>query len=107
VVGPDGSILYTGNLAIAVLGRPEQVGRALDRLGPVSGRARFTPPNPDVLALSNCTRMARPFTLPPVGIGALRRTPGLPLAWVGEWYDGGRRGLSERSRRRDGAASSS
>ena len=41
VVAPGGAILYTDNLAIAALGRPEQVGRALALVRPVNGAARF------------------------------------------------------------------
>jgi len=89
-VGPNGSILYTGNLAIAVLGRPDQVARALDRVRPIHGAARFERPDPDVAALSNCVRPPRPFTSLPSQLAALRKAPGLPLAWVGEWYAGGR-----------------
>lgn len=89
-VGQGGSILYTGDLAIAVLGRPEDVGRALELVRPVGGKARLTPPSPRVDALSQCEPAARPFASLDNRIARLRRNPGLPLAWVGEWYAGGR-----------------
>jgi hypothetical protein len=97
VVGPNGSILYTGNLAIAVLGRADQVARALARIRPIRGAARFERPDPDVAALSSCVRAPRPF--PPLRsqLAALRKAPGLPLAWVGEWYAGGRLTSGERT----------
>jgi hypothetical protein len=97
VAGPNGAILYTGNLAIAVLGRPDQVGRALAAVRPVKGAARFSRPDPDVEALSNCTRVARPFTPLPSRLASLRRSPGFPLTWVGPWYAGGRLTNGERS----------
>jgi len=90
VVGPGGAVLYTGDLAIAVLGLPDQVGRALSRIRPVNGAVRFAPPSPGVDALSNCSRAARPFAALASRIATLRRAPGLPLAWVGRWYAGGR-----------------
>lgn len=90
VVGEEGSILYTGDLAIAVLGRPEEVGRALARVHPVNGSASFATPDPAVDALSNCTRLAHPFAPLSSRIAALRKDPGVPLAWLGEWYAGGR-----------------
>jgi hypothetical protein len=97
VVGPSGAVLYTGDLAIAALGRPDQVFRALRRIRPTGGGARFTPPSPGVDALANCARVARPFA--PLGsrVAALRRTPGLPLVWVGQWYAGGRLTGAERT----------
>ena len=58
VVAPGGAILYTDNLAIAVLGRPDQVGRALALVRPVNGAARFKPPSPGVDALDNCIKIS-------------------------------------------------
>jgi hypothetical protein len=89
LVGQDGSILYTGNLAIAALGRPEDVGRALAQVHPVKGSASLATPDPDVEALSNCVRLPHPFTPLSARIAGLREDPGVPLAWVGEWYAGG------------------
>ena len=97
VVGPNGAILYTGNLAIAVLGRADQVGRALAAVRRVGGTKGFTRPDPDVLALSNCTRVAHPFTPLPSRLDALRQAPGFPLTWVGQWYAGGRLTSGERT----------
>ena len=102
-VGPNGSILYTGNLAIAVLGRPDQVGRALARIRPVQGAARFERPDPDVAALSSCIHAPRPFASLPSQLAGLRKAPGLPLAWVGEWYAGGRLTSARAGRQRRGA----
>lgn len=90
VVAPGGAILYTANLAIAVLGRPEQVGRALARVRPVSGRAELQPPSPGVDALDSCVELAHPFAPLAQRLAELRVKPGLPLVWVGEWYAGGR-----------------
>ena len=90
VVGPDGAVLYTGDLAIAVLGPPDQVGRALARIRPVKGAARFTPPSPGADALLGCSPVAHPFAPLASRIAVLRRNPGLPLVWVGPWYAGGR-----------------
>ena len=61
VVAPGGAILYTANLAIAALGRPDQVGRALARVRPINGAATFRPPSPGVDALDNCIKIAHPF----------------------------------------------
>jgi hypothetical protein len=97
VVGQEGSILFTGDLAIAVLGRPEEVGRALARVRPVNGAAAFATPDPAVDALSNCTRLAHPFAPLSARIAALRKDPGMPLAWVGEWYAGGRLTTADRT----------
>lgn len=90
VVAPGGAILYTADLAIAVLGRPEQVGRALAAVRPVNGARRFVPPSPGVDALDNCAEIARPFAPLAQRLAALRTKPGLPLVWVGDWYAGGR-----------------
>ena len=97
VVGPSGAVLYTGELAIAALGRPDQVGRALARIRPVGGRARVTPPSLGVEALASCIRIARPFAPLEARVAALRRDPGLPLVWVGPWYAGGRLTSAERT----------
>jgi hypothetical protein len=97
VVAPGGAILYTADLAIAVLGRPEQVGRALARVRPVSGAAKFQPPSPGVAALDNCIEIANPFAPLAQRITELRAEPGLPLVWVGEWYAGGRLTGAERT----------
>ncbi len=99
VVAPGGAILYTANLAIAVLGRPEQVGRALARVRPVSGRAEFEPPSPGVEALDNCARIEHPFAPLAQRLAELRIKPGLPLVWLGEWYAGGRLTGAERTGR--------
>ena len=72
VVAPGGAILYTADLAIAALGRPEQVGRALAAVRPVNGAARFEPPSPGVDALDNCIKAAHPFA----PLRAARRRPG-------------------------------
>lgn len=96
VVGPSGAILYTGDLAIAVLGRPDQVGRALAQVRPVVGRARLTRPSPAVDALSNCVVDRHPFTALARRAAALRRDPGRPLAWVGAWYAGGQLTSADR-----------
>ena len=97
VVGPGGAVLYTGELAIAALGQPDQVGRALAQIRPVDGRARMTPPSLGVEALTNCIRVARPFASLEDRTAALRRNPGLPLVWVGPWYAGGRLTSAERT----------
>ena len=91
VVAPSGAILYTDDLAIAVLGRPEQVGRALAQVRPVNGAARFKPPSPG-------SRRARQLHQDRASVSLRSRNaspssgskPGLPLVWVGEWYAGGR-----------------
>jgi hypothetical protein len=97
VVAPGGAILYTDNLAIAALGRPEQVGRALERVRPINGAARFTPPSPGVEALDNCIEIEHPFRPLAQRVAQLEQQPGLPLAWVGEWYAGGRFTGAERT----------
>ena len=89
VVGANGSVLYTGELAIAVSGRPDQVGRALAALRPPRGEARFERPSPAIDTLANCSRPDHPFASLGPRIAALRRGTGLPLAWVGPWYAGG------------------
>jgi hypothetical protein len=89
VVGQQGAILYTGDLAIAVLGRPEDVGRALAVVRPVDGAGRFAKPSIGVAALSNCTRLKEPFRPLASRLATLRASPGRPLAWVGDWYAGG------------------
>ena len=86
VVAPSGAILYTADLAIAILGRPEQVGRALAQVRPVSGAVDFQRPSLGVDALDNCIKLAHPFAPLAQRIAELRAKPGLPLAWVGEWY---------------------
>ncbi len=90
VVGQQGAILYTGDLAIAVLGRPEDVGRALALVRPVNGDRELPRPSVGTDALSNCTRLAQPFRPLQSRLATLRRSPGRPLAWVGNWYAGGR-----------------
>jgi len=97
VVAPGGAILYTDDLAIAVLGRPDQVGRALAQVRPVNGAAQFKPPSPGVDALDNCIKIAHPFAPLAQRISQLRQQPGLPLVWVGEWYAGGRLTGAERT----------
>ncbi|MSO95070.1 MAG: hypothetical protein EXQ81_04655 [Thermoleophilia bacterium] len=89
VVGQSGAVLYSGVLAIAVLGRPGQVGRALLRLRPTRGTAAFEPPTLGVEALANCVTRAHPFIPLPERFASLHRMPGLPLAWVGRWFEGG------------------
>jgi hypothetical protein len=89
-VGPNGSILFTGNLAIAVLGRPDQVGRALASVRPVHGAARFARPDPDVAALASCVRAPRPFASLPSRLAGLRKAPGLPRTAIARLYAGGR-----------------
>ena len=83
-------MLYTGDLAIAALGRPEQVGRALSSVRLVNGATRLAPPSPAVDALDSCVKVTHPFTPLATRIAALRNDPGLPLVWVGPWYAGGR-----------------
>ena len=79
VVAPGGAILYTANLAIAALGRPDQVGRALAHVRPINGAATFRPPSPGVDALDNCIKIAHPFTPLARRLAALQKQPGLPL----------------------------
>ncbi len=97
VVAPGGAILYTANLAIAALGRPDQVGRALAHVRPINGAATFRPPSPGVDALDNCIKLAHPFAPLAQRIAGLQKQPGLPLVWVGEWYAGGRLTSAERT----------
>lgn len=97
VVGPGGALLYTGDLAIAALGRPEQVGRALSHVASVSGTGRLTPPSPGVAALDNCVKVTSPFTPLARRVASLRKNPGLPLVWAGQWYAGGRLTGAERT----------
>ena len=75
VVGPTGSVLYTGDLAIAALGRPEQVGRALSSVRLVNGATRLAPPSPAVDALDSCVKVTHPFTPLATRIAALRKRP--------------------------------
>ena len=97
VVGPTGAVLYTGDLAIAALGRPEQVGRALRSVRLVNGATHLAPPSPAVDALDGCVKAKHPFTPLASRIAALRAQPGLPLVWVGPWYAGGRLTGAERT----------
>jgi hypothetical protein len=97
VVGPTGAVLYTGDLAIAALGRPEQVGHALSSVKLVKGATRLAPPSPAVDALDSCVEVTHPFTPLARRIAALRKDPGLPLVWVGTWYAGGRLSGAEKT----------
>jgi hypothetical protein len=97
LIVPDGAVLYTGDVATAVLGRPDQVGRALGRLATVGGSSKLETPSPGVDALQNCVKVAHPFTSLASRLAALRANPGVPLAWMGEWYAGGRLTGAERT----------
>ena len=57
---------------------------------PVNGATRLTPPSPGVDALDNCVKVTHPFTPLAQRIAHSDSDPGLPLAWVGAWYAGGR-----------------
>jgi hypothetical protein len=88
-VGTDGIIVYSGDQTIAVLGTPDQVGRALAALRPVRGAAAFRAPTLDVTPLADCVRVRSPFTPVSTRIASLRTRLRLPVVTAGPWYHDG------------------
>ncbi len=90
-VGTDGVVVYSGDQAIAVLGPPELVGRALAALRPVSGGAALRPPTLGVSPLAGCVRSKNPFEPVSSRLARLSSKLHVPVLTAGPWFNDGQR----------------
>ena len=90
-VGTDGVVLYSGDQAIAVLGPPELVGRALAALRPVAGSASLRRPTLAVAPLGDCAAPKSPFEPVDSRLARLGSKLRLPIVSAGPWFNDGQR----------------